>query len=71
MAEAARRLFENDTEPVMTEQDPPITAGKPLSGRDLLAALESAGIIGMWADRNDIGDSSDYARTLRRQAEQR
>lgn len=33
--------------------------------------LLDAGIIGMWRNRQDIGDSSEYARTLRAQAQNR
>lgn len=28
-------------------------------------------LVGMWADRDDIGDSSEFARRLREQAERR
>jgi hypothetical protein len=45
--------------------------GKPRTGKELLDALIAAGVVGMWEDRTDIGDSVDYARQLRRQAEQR
>jgi hypothetical protein len=43
-------------------------AGKPKSGRELLAALEAKGVIGVWADRKDIGDSVEFARLLRERA---
>jgi hypothetical protein len=33
--------------------------------------LRRSGLIGMWQDREDIGDSSVYARQLREQAQQR
>ena len=41
---------------------PPVVTGKDLAGSDL---------IGIWADRTDIGDSREYARRLRQQAEHR
>ncbi len=44
---------------------------KPRNGAEQLALLEAAGIVGMWADREDIGDSVEFARSLRRQAETR
>jgi len=44
---------------------------KPRTGRDLLAALRSSGLVGMWKDRTDIGDSSEFARTLRESAKKR
>jgi hypothetical protein len=43
-------------------------SGKPQTGRELLAALQAGGFIGMWADRDDIGDSVEYARQLRERA---
>jgi hypothetical protein len=40
---------------------------KPMTGKDLL----KSGLVGMWADRKDIGDSVTYARKLRAQAQSR
>ncbi len=40
---------------------------KPMTGKDLL----KSGLVGMWADRKDIGDSVTYARKLRAQAQTR
>jgi hypothetical protein len=40
---------------------------RELTARDLLESK----IIGLWADRDDIEDSVEYARRLRRQAERR
>ncbi|MEP0806872.1 MAG: hypothetical protein HRF47_15435 [Chloroflexota bacterium] len=40
---------------------------KPMTGKDLL----KSGLVGMWADRTDIGDSVTYARKLRTQAQTR
>jgi hypothetical protein len=36
-----------------------------------VGALRRSGLIGLWQDRDDIRDSSQYARRLREQAEQR
>lgn len=33
--------------------------------------LLNSGLIGIWADRTDIGDSTEFARQLRHQAEHR
>lgn len=33
--------------------------------------LRRSGLIGLWQDRDDIGDSADYARQLREQAQSR
>jgi hypothetical protein len=37
------------------------------TGADLL----QSGLVGLWADRDDIGDTREFARRLRRQAENR
>ena len=34
-------------------------------------ALMESGLIGMWKDRDDIGDSAEFARKLREQAQRR
>ncbi len=44
---------------------------RPLLAKDLLDALRKSGFIGMWKDRTDIGDSIDFARRLREEAERR
>jgi predicted DNA-binding protein len=43
----------------------------PKTGAELVASLQKAGVIGAWADRVDISDSSAFARRLRKQAETR
>ncbi|MBC8265302.1 MAG: hypothetical protein H8E47_14415 [Anaerolineales bacterium] len=45
----------------------------PPSPRERLTVgrLRRSGLIGLWQDRDDIGDSSVYARQLREQAQQR
>lgn len=40
---------------------------KPMTGKDLL----NSGLAGIWAKREDIGDSLAYARKLRTQAQTR
>lgn len=49
-------LVENDKKKVKT-----------MTAADLLRS----DLFGIWADRKDIGDSLEFARSLRRQAEQR
>ena len=40
--------------------------------RQMTAAdLLNSGLVGMWADRDDIGDSSEFARQLREKAQRR
>jgi Lar family restriction alleviation protein len=38
---------------------------EPTEGARLLAELRDSGFVGAWADREDIGDSSEFARQLR------
>jgi hypothetical protein len=40
---------------------------RELTARDLL----QSGLVGLWADREDISDNQEFARRLRREAEQR
>jgi len=44
---------------------------KPTNGAELVAQWEADGVYGAWADREDIGDSVEYARSLRERAQQR
>ncbi len=46
----------------LKEAAPPIRTAADLSRTDL---------IGLWADRDDLGDSRDFARCLRQQAQTR
>lgn len=47
-------------------------ANKPrLSGAEVVARLQAEGVIGAWADRQDIDDSSAYTLELREQAQNR
>ena len=41
---------------------------EPLTGQALVAALQESGFVGLWRDRDDIGDSREFARRLRREA---
>ena len=40
---------------------------RSMTGSDLLRS----GLVGMWAERKDIGDSLEFARELRKEAEKR
>ena len=48
-------------------QEPAQNHMRPLTVHDLL----SSGLVGLWSDRQDMGDSISYARKLRRRAESR
>ncbi len=43
----------------------------PPRERLTVGRLRKSGLIGLWRDRDDIGDSSAYARQLREQAQRR
>ena len=43
----------------------------PMTGAQAAAQLLQSGAFGAWADRQDIGDSAEYARELRRKAQTR
>jgi hypothetical protein len=50
---------------------PPQPVGKAPRTRLTVGRLRQSGLIGLWQDRHDIGDSSAYARQLRQQSQQR
>ncbi|MHB1767530.1 MAG: hypothetical protein ACYCUV_06720 [Phycisphaerae bacterium] len=58
-------------EPVDLPTDTPlyvfVDSKRPMTGKDLL----ESGLIGLWQQRTDIGDSIEYARQLRQQAQYR
>ena len=60
IAEALRLLEERDQ-----------LQNRPLSAKDLLDVLRKSGLVGMWKNRSDIADSTDFARCLRIDAERR
>jgi hypothetical protein len=41
---------------------------RPQTARELMLALKENGLIGMWKDRTDIGDTEEFARRLRERA---
>src|SRR4051794_40553466 len=41
-------------------------SNQPQTGREMLQVLKANGFVGAWADRDDIGDSVEFARQLRR-----
>jgi hypothetical protein len=58
-------------EPVDLPTDTPLFVfvenKRPMTGKDIL----ESDLIGLWKDRTDVGDSIEYARQLRRQAQTR
>jgi hypothetical protein len=65
--ERGRVLPEGAQVVVVVMQDPAPDEVRGVTGAELLAS----GLVGLWADREDIADSADYARGLRRKAERR
>ena len=51
---------------VFLQPAPPLPRARLTVGR-----LRRSGLIGLWQDRDDVGDSSVYARRLREQAQRR
>jgi hypothetical protein len=45
----------------------------PEAGKDSLTAADllASGLVGLWSDRTDIGDSREFARRLREEAQTR
>ena len=70
MAEPRRR---SDVEPSSVAGDTTCEPSreKPATGKALLEALQGEGILGMWRTRQDIADSTSYARALRAASETR
>lgn len=56
---------------VGTEVEIVVRKRKPATAQELVRALEASGFIGLWEHRTDIGDSSEFARTLRERAQKR
>jgi hypothetical protein len=54
--------------PALITEEP---VAKPKTGKELLVALRASGLVGMWRDRGDIGDSGGFARDLRERAQRR
>jgi hypothetical protein len=46
-------------------------ATKPSTARTLIAALRKSGLVGMWKERTDIGESTEFAGFLRERAQSR
>lgn len=55
----------------LLEEDSDAASAKPSTAKELLAAIRKNGLVGMWKNRDDLGDSSKFARKLRKQAMKR
>jgi hypothetical protein len=65
--EQGRVLPEGAQVIVVVMQDPAPDEVRGVTGAELLAS----GLVGLWADREDIGDCVGFARELRQKAERR
>ncbi|MBI2843505.1 MAG: hypothetical protein HYX78_08905 [Armatimonadetes bacterium] len=54
-------------EMIIFEESAAMAAGRTFTADELL----NSGLIGLWADRDDIGDSVEFARKLREQSHRR
>jgi hypothetical protein len=60
-------VIEAGTEVQVTVEPLPVSPKRPLLASDIL----HSGLVGMWANRSDIGDNHEFARQLRVQAQTR
>ena len=65
-ADLARALLEEQL-----GREPSANTTAPTTGGELVAYWQAHDVIGAWAARTDIADSTDFARELRRRAETR
>lgn len=59
------------SKPVLSDDRVEDMRSKPSTGPELVDAIRKSGLIGMWADRDDIRDSGKFARKLREKASKR
>jgi hypothetical protein len=64
----SKTILSPSGKPGPTEAPPP---SRPLTGREHLQQLKASGFVGIWKGREDIGDSSAFARRLRESVETR
>ena len=64
-------MHDEDTDQDVTGDVPEMNHPTFMTGAEFRALLVKTGAIGMWADRDDIGDTLAYARKLREQAQRR
>ena len=65
------RMSKRKTKTSLPETASDAVIAKPVTAKELAAAIRKSGLIGMWKDRTDITDSSKFARKLRNQASKR
>jgi hypothetical protein len=63
----SRKLKAGTKAEVIVLVEPTEVIEKSMTGADLL----KSGLVGMWAERKDLGDSLEFARQLRQKAEKR
>ena len=63
----SKRVEKEGTEDTLEK----VAAVKPATVRELAAAIRKSGLVGMWKDRTEIGESRKFARNLRKLASAR
>src|SRR5262249_10211810 len=63
--EGEEQIEEMDLETIEGKGAAEVTPAKPKSAKELLRSLRESGVVGMWKDRDDIRDSSEFADRLR------
>jgi hypothetical protein len=67
-----RRRSERLTNGQEPRADPSVELPRKLrTGKELVEELRASGLIGIWKDRTDIGDSVEFARLIRERAQKR
>jgi hypothetical protein len=66
-----RRAVRIAAQPKASTEAAPAPPRKLRTGRELLEELKASGLIGIWKDRTDIGDSVEFARRIRERAQTR
>lgn len=65
------QTLKDELEPQESSPDALTDTEKPRTAQELFQAITRSGLIGMWKDRTDITDSSEFARQLRERAQRR
>jgi hypothetical protein len=67
----AQRIPKAETDVSEEPQVDPSDEEKPQTAQELFRIICRSGLVGMWKDRKDITDSSEFARKLRERAQSR
>ena len=68
---ATRRPSESAEESIENEDFTMSEDQKPKTGRELYKVLMENGLIGMWKDRTDMGDTLEYVQKMKDESRER